>query len=257
MGSSPIYSVTGEEVGFEGKHLGDFNPSTYWWYNSTGTVDIIIRNANDVLNYNIEALLIVLTNYEDFTTGSIYVFWSDNGSTWFSIVPDTYPFPLSGTLNGLRLIDFGQALAQNHQYFRIRISGHNTPVKASMVMALRKWTITQNSEYPLADKPTFNTRIQRGSGGRIFTTQYNTTSTHHIIRKYTFDGTTNKNALVNAHADCQGAFKPCILQEGSAYYNSKLVRFPDQLDIVEIGYQIYDANVIWTGLPLLPSGEYY
>lgn len=253
MGSSPIYSVTGSQTGHEGKYLGDFNPMTYWWYDSLSTVDIKIGCAAGITNYAIQGLLLVLTNWEDITAGYIAAAWSDDGSTFTTISGAS--IDLGYVATPMRLIDLGAAY--NHRYWRLRITDQNVAVKASLAMALRKWTISRNFNYPTEESPEFNTRIQEGPGGHIFTTQYNTTSRLNINRSYYSDGDTDKDAIVDAHADCAGAFRPCVLQEGTSSLTARLVRFPDKPTVIPIQYQQYQITIPFVEVRLLPSGEAY
>lgn len=252
--TSGIYSATYEASGFEKENMGDYNPETFWYYNTTGIVYFTFYIPTSVGAPNIGGFFFFLNNYKDITSGSFTVNYGDSASgPWNSITGGAVN--LYDTNGPIRYCEFTSTYS--NQYYRVTLAGQNAGVRIGMAFPARVWETSIGAQYPANDQRQFHNKEISTAGGRTFVQRWNSRGTTTLNRTFVSDGETTKTAIQSAFNDSDGRLRPVLYQEGSSQYDAKLCRFQEPLLISQRDYQLYDVTFTLDEIPYTPSGQDY
>ncbi len=257
--TSLVLGVSSASAGYGIENAADFNPDTY--YLNAG--DIVNRIDIDLgESSTVDSFGMWLRNYNtdfDGATGTATYALStdDNDDGAYSATTDQIAqTAINHTVGEPIFIPSANISSIMKRYWRLLlVIVPGVEVKLSQIFLSKIRTVSVGNQWPEDDTERFFTRSVRGPGGRRFVDLVNQRSAGSFTRSYTFDGTSNFNALKNTFIDSAQGTWPLLMREGSNY---KYVRFADKpFSKSENEFQLYGPRVTFDVIPYIADGENY
>jgi len=256
MNNAVVDSATSQATGFPKENLIDNNLDTYWKPTSEAnqTIDIDLQIAK-IVDY----AYVFVQNYTLHTVSSVFLLqYSDDAFSNNSNGMVAAQGMGNMLLSPHRTYEISET-ATAHRYWRITIASFaGTVPNISAIWLCKEYDVGQTAEYPYKDSDIFASKKIKTGGDRIFTTVQNKKSSKSLPRQFLISGTTNKDALRNAHQDCKGDAVPVVVQEGTTYDDIVVCKFKDdKFSKNEKAYQLYNPKITLNELPYIDSGDSY
>ena len=243
-------AASDEASGHPKELVYDNNLDTYW--KPIGdTLDQVTFDMTKVIYTN--AICVFLKNYKSFTAGTMKVYYSDNGSTWYAIGGNPN---LADSTTPLRIYDYTFG---SHRYWRLWFQNYSHVPEVAAVWWARIYTINLGDVLPEEDGEQFYNRMIQLPGGRLAVPGFNRNLIEHFNRRYLIkSGNADLTDLRDTFQASFGRRSPLVMNEGAAQANARVVRFADDIFVRRLAdHQVYEAQIRLEGIPYIDDGVSY
>ncbi len=238
------------------QNCNDFNPRIFAQvdnYLNASQLSIDLGQAGT----DREGIFLWINNYKKIIDGSaqpyINVEYYDSG--WQSL----YIWLITDNTTPIRLFDF--PIGQNKQRYRISFtmtSASGVPLKIGMIAFYKKRTLARGFQRPDQSGHSFINKHINTDSGQNYPIITRRNKVEFFPRTYAILGTTMRDIIRDAHADCFGSAFPLVINEGSSFAEARLVRFADDKFIPNgVDADYFKPSVTFEQVPWIDDGEYY
>lgn len=237
-------------------NCNDFNPRIYAQVNDYALASQLSFDLSQS-GTDREGLFIWLNNYKSIITGSsqpyVNVEYYDAG--WQTV----YLYSLYDITTPIRLLAF--PAGTNKQRYRLSFTttaASGVPLKIGMICLYKKRTLARGYQRPDQSGHRFYNQQVNVETGQSYPVISRRQKTEFYPRTYALLGTTQRDILRDAHADCFGSAYPLVINEGSLISDARLVRFKsDEFVPNGVDADYFKPSVEFLQVPWVDDGESY